>query len=195
MKRHLFTAAAVAAFTLTGQGALAEDCPIDVESSFDLTDQQIVEIYACMEDKLAESYGKQDHEVGSTYRDWAITATQGAVPGPHGKRILFSFVNDIGAEQYLKFEEEGVVMPVGSVIAKESITISKKKKAARVGPLLIMTKLEKGASPDTADWLYSGVQPSGKPLKVSQKFCHDCHAPYEDQDYLGYPVEEFRITK
>ena len=193
MKHSLFAAAAMAAFAISGTAAYAEDCPVDVEDSFDLTAEQIEDIYACMETKLIEGYGKQDHEIGAVYRDWSVTATRGAVAGPHGKRILFSFVNDIGKEQYLKYEEENVQMPVGSVIAKESITISKKKKAALVGPLLIMTKLEAGAAPETGDWLYSGVQPGGKTLKVSQKFCHDCHSAFEDQDMLGYPLEEVRL--
>ena len=46
---------------------------------------------------------------------------------PHGNRIMDTFANDIAAEQYLKYQEEGFTMPVGSVLAKESITISIKK--------------------------------------------------------------------
>jgi len=42
-------------------------------------------------------------------------------------------------------------MPVGSVLAKESITVSIKKKAARVGPLFTMKKLEAGGAPETGD--------------------------------------------
>jgi hypothetical protein len=108
---------------------------------------------------------------------------------------LQTWANDIAAEQYLKFAEEGVDMPVGSVLAKESFKIHKKKKKAVVGPLFIMTKLEKGASPDTDDWLYSGLQPNGKPMKFKQSFCSDCHVSWEDQDDLAYPAEEVRITQ
>ncbi|MEO0914413.1 MAG: cytochrome P460 family protein, partial [Pseudomonadota bacterium] len=104
-----------------------------------------------------------------------------------------TFANEIAAEQYTKFEEEGVVMPVGSILAKESIKITKKG-AVRVGPLFIMTKGETGAAPETADWVYSGVQPNGKPMKFKQAFCHDCHSAWEDQDSLAYPLEEVRIS-
>lgn len=83
-------------------------------------------------------------------------------------------------------------MPVGSVLAKESITISKKKKAAVVGPLFIMTKGEVGSSPETGDWIYAGLQPNGKPMKFKQSFCHDCHVSWEAQDMLAYPLEEVR---
>ena len=81
-------------------------------------------------------------------------------------------------------------MPVGSVLAKESISLSVKKKMARPGPLLIMTKMEAGSIPETNDWFYAGLQPNGKVMKIKQSFCHDCRETYEDSDYLAYPVEE-----
>lgn len=187
-------AAATAATALTASGAHAADCAVDVEDAFDLEQAQIVEIYDCIKDSLAEGYGKLDHEIGANYRSWHATATAPAIPGPHGKRALNTFANDVAVEQYLKFEEEGVVMPVGSILAKESVTISTKKKKASIGPLLIMTKMEKGSIPETNDWLYSGVHGNGKTMKVKQSFCHDCHSAFEDQDMLGYPVEEVRIS-
>ena len=84
-------------------------------------------------------------------------------------------------------------MPVGSVLAKESISLSIKKKKARPGPLFIMTKMEAGSIPETNDWLYAGLQPNGKVMKIKQSFCHDCHEAYEDSDYLAYPVEEVHL--
>ena len=81
-------------------------------------------------------------------------------------------------------------MPVGSVLAKESISLSVKKKMARPGPLLIMTKMVAGSIPETNDWFYAGLQPNGKVMKINQSFCHDCREAYEDSDYLAYPVEE-----
>jgi hypothetical protein len=85
-------------------------------------------------------------------------------------------------------------MPAGSVLAKESITISTKKKTARPGPLFIMTKGEEGAAPDAGDWIYSALMPNGKEMKIKQAFCHDCHIAWEAQDMLAYPVEEVRIS-
>lgn len=185
---------ATTAFIALASTASAETCAVDVEDPFDLEGAQITEIYACIQAKMIEGYTKGDNEIAAAYRDWAPTATRPAVAGPHGNRLLMTFANDIAAEQYLKFEEEGVVMPVGSVLAKESIGINKKKKEARVGPLFIMTKGEAGAAPDAGDWIYSAVQPSGKPMKIKQSFCHDCHSGWESQDALGYPLEEVRIS-
>src|SRR6056297_352601 len=104
------------------------------------------------------------------------------------------YAKDVAAEQYLKFATEGVDMPAGSILAKESISISKKKKEARTGPLFIMTKGEEGAAPDAGDWVYSALMPNGKPMKISQSFCHDCHVSWEAQDMLAYPLEEVRVS-
>lgn len=194
MYKSIPLAAFVLAAMFAGNTASAEDCPVTVESAFDLEESDVNAIYSCIGDKMAAGYAKGDNEVAAVYRNWTPTATRPAVAGPHGNRLLQTFANDIAAEEYLKFAEEGVSMPVGSVLAKESISISKKKKAARVGPLFIMTKVAAGTAPETNDWVYSGVQPNGKPMKFKQAFCHDCHTGFEDQDYLGYPVEEVRVS-
>ncbi len=194
MKRQLFAAATLAASLMMGQTAAASDCKVDVADPFDLEAAQITEIYDCIKAEMVENYTKGDNEVAATYRDWTVSSTRPAVAGAHGNRLLQTFANDVAAEQYLKFADEGVVMPVGSVLAKESITISKKKKAAVTGPLFIMTKAEAGSAPETADWVYSVVQPNGKMMKFKQSFCHDCHVSWEAQDMLAYPLEEVRVS-
>lgn len=194
MKRPLFAAAACAAILMTGQTALASECKVDVQDPFDLDAAAVTEIYDCIKAELAEGYAKEGDPVASAYRDWTVTAIRPAVQGAHGNRLLLTFANDIAAEQYLKFAEDGVVMPAGSVLAKESITISTKKKAAVPGPLFIMTKGEPGSAPDTADWVYGGLQPDGKPMKFKQSFCHDCHIAWETRDMLAYPMEEVRVS-
>ncbi|MEO9650477.1 MAG: cytochrome P460 family protein [Roseobacter sp.] len=185
-----------AAFSMIAGAAFAQDCSqldAEVEDFFDLDETHVVALYACLEQKMADGYAKGGDEVGSAFRTWAVTSTRPAAEGSHGNRLLQTFANDIAADQYLEFAEEGFVMPVGSVLAKESISFSKKKKTARPGPLFIMTKMELGSIPETDDWLYSGVQPNGKVMKVKQSFCHDCHTAWGDRDSLAYPLEEVRI--
>jgi len=195
MNRIYKFAAVASAVLFTSSAAMAQEaCPVSVLEPFDLTEADVNEIYDCMKDRLTAAYTKQGNKVAENYRNWAPTATRAAVAGPHGERLLLTFVNPIGAEQYLKFEEEGVVMPVGSVLAKESIKINKKKKAAVVGPLFLMTKLEAGGAPEAGDWRYDALTPGGKPMKIKQAFCADCHNAFEGQDALGYPVEEVRIS-
>jgi hypothetical protein len=194
MKTLTRLGAAAFGLALTATTAFAEDCAtLTVEDRFDLEGEDIVALYDCLADKLAAGYAKEGDAVGANYRSWAPTATRPAIQGSHGTRILNTFANDIAAEQYLKFEDEGVNMPVGSVLAKESISLSIKKKKARPGPLFIMTRMEAGSIPETNDWLYAALQPNGKVMKVKQSFCHDCHEAYEDSDYLAYPVEEVRL--
>ncbi|GFE65257.1 cytochrome P460 family protein [Litoreibacter roseus] len=190
--RRFFTAAIIATAATTAV-AQAADCTVNAADPFDLGEADVTELYACIEGKMAEGYAKEGHEIGTAFRSWTVTSTRPAVAGAHGNRLLQTFANDIAAEQYLKFEEEGVVMPVGAVLAKESIKITKKQ-TGRVGPLFTMTKLETGAAPDAGDWLYGGVQPNGKVMKVKQSFCHDCHSAWETQDMLAYPLEEVRIS-
>ena len=186
----------VAALTLAAGASSAQDCTaVTVEDAFDLDEAAIAAIYDCLQDKMATGYAQQGDEIGTAYRDWAVTATGPGVAGPHGNRLLMTFANDIAADQYLKFAEDGVEMPVGSVLAKESITVSIKKKTAHPGPLFIMTKVGTDNAPDAGGWLYSGLQPNGKVMKVKQSFCHDCHTGWEAQDMMAYPLEELRLTQ
>lgn len=187
MTRTSLIAAALALFAAP---VFAEGvCPVEGDR-WDLDEAGVDALYACMKDRLAEGYGREGHPIGSVYRDWNETATRAAVTGPHSERFLLTFVNDIAAEQYLKYEEGDFEMPVGSILAKESIGV--REGEGRVGPLLIMTKVDD--RPETDNWLYTGVQPNGKELKVSQSFCHDCHSPYEASDSMGYPGFDVRLT-
>jgi len=192
---HLVKFAAVVSFALLAStGAQAQDCPVSTTEPFDLTEADIASIYACIGDRMVEGYTKGGDMVAKNYRNWTVSGTRHGVAGAHGNRLLLTYANDIAAEQYLKFAEEDVVMPVGARLAKESIKINKKKNAAVVGPLFLMTKLAAGAAPETADWLYGGIQPNGKPMKFKQSFCHDCHMSWEEQDYLAYPLEDVRVS-
>jgi len=195
MKKTALLAATFAGLSVFATAGYAQDCKaVTVEDAFDLDEAAIVALYDCLKDAMAEGYAKEGDPIGRNYRNWTVSSTRPAVQGAHSNRLLQTFANPVAAEQYLKFEEEGVEMPFGSVLAKESITVSIKKKAARVGPLFIMTKLKSGAAPETDDWLYRGLQPNGKPMKFKQSFCHDCHVSWEDQDSLAYPMEEVRVS-
>ena len=195
LKKAALLAATFAGLSVFATAGYAQDCKaVTVEDAFDLDEVAIVALYDCLKDAMAEGYAKEGDPIGKNYRNWIVTSTRPAVQGAHSNRLLQTFANPVAAEHYLKFEEEGVVMPVGSVLAKESITVSIKKKAARVGPLFIMKKLEAGGAPETDDWLYGGIQPNGKQMKFKQSFCHDCHESWEDQDFLAYPMEEVRVS-
>ncbi len=191
-----FTWIAVAgmALAVTGGAAQAEECTFD-KKAIDFEQADIDRLYNCVNDKLAEGYAKEGHEIGSTYRDWQVTATGPAAPGPHGDRFLLTYANDVAFEEYVAYREDGgFSMPVGSVLAKESYKLSKKGKPRR-GPLFIMTKMAAGEADETDNWLYAGVQPNGKVMKVKQSFCHDCHTAFSDRDSMGYPDPDVRLNQ
>lgn len=182
-------AAALAAAGFAAPAAAQDTCAVEGDH-WDLDDAGVAALYDCMSQRMIDGYTKEGDEIAAVYRDWTPTATRMAVAGPHGERFLNTFVNDIGAEQYLKFEDGDFEMPVGSILAKESVAV--RKGTGRVGPLFFMTKVDD--APDYDNWFYSGVQPNGKPLKISQAFCHDCHTAFDNQDSLGYPLEEVRVS-
>ncbi|MFV2033783.1 MAG: cytochrome P460 family protein [Halocynthiibacter sp.] len=185
----------VAGFALAGTIAYgasdAAQCKAEGDPA-DLEDAAIAALYECIEGAMAEGYSRQDDEVGSVYRDWAITSTLPALAASHGNRYVQTFANDIAAEQYLQFATEGFVMPEGSVLAKESFRVADNG-VAKVGPLFTMTKLAEGGAPDANDWLYGVLLPNGKTMGIQQAFCSACHTLYSDQDDLAYPLEEVRI--
>ena len=186
--------AAAALFAGLGMSSAAyAECTSDV-SKDDLTDEQVQALYDCIKSELREGYAAGGGEHTSDYTGWKAAATLPAAPGVHGKRFLMTFVNEVGFDEYVKYSEERGPMPVGTVIAKESFNLSKKGKV-RKGPLFFMTKAAAGGESDKyGNWVYAAFSPKGKAMKIKQSFCHDCHAAFEDQDALGYPVEDYRLS-
>ncbi|MEJ6395086.1 cytochrome P460 family protein [Gymnodinialimonas sp. 2305UL16-5] len=190
--RLLASAAAVAALVATS--AAAQDCTFDAEIP-DFTQEQIDALYECISDDLAAGYAQGDNAWATEYRSWGAAATGPAAPGFHSNRFLNTFVNEVGYEAYIQYEEddESFEMPVGSVIAKESYSL--REGAPRPGPLFFMERAATADYPDTDGWIYSAVQPNGNPMNISQSFCHDCHGGYAFSDSLGYPAFEVRLSQ
>lgn len=164
----------------------------------DLTGDEAQAVYDCLKDSMLSGYTKGnkrwiDPSYVADYRSWTAASTFPAAPGFHGERFLLTFVNETGAEQYLKYAEEGFTMPAGTVIAKESFSVNAQGKA-KAGPLFFMEKAPAGSSPETNDWYYMMVAPNGAPMAVNVvQACHACHSGFDYRDGLGYPVEEARV--
>jgi cytochrome P460 len=203
MNTTLRTAAAAAGFALAISVVPAgakTDCDPGKPGA-ELSTDEAQAVYDCIKDALFAGYQKGDKkwipaEYVSDYRDWAKVSTIPVNPGWHGERYLLTYVNEVGAEEYLKYLEERGPMPVGTVIAKESFAVKDSGKVKKA-PLFIMEKVAAGTMPDTADWLYLLVSPGGKPMKINaQKACSVCHQDnFGFRDGLGYPVEEARVTQ
>ncbi|PWJ22499.1 cytochrome P460 family protein [Jannaschia seohaensis] len=188
MRRLSMPALAAVLFSFPVSAQEAPTCALPADR-YDMTAEQIDAMYDCMSDYMIQGYQAEGDEIAMAYRGWTQASIRPAVAGVHGERFLNTFVNDVGAEQYLRFEEGDFEMPVGSILAKEMIGIRDNGDARRA-PLLIMTKVDD--APETDGWRYSGVQPTGQALRVSQSFCHDCHVNFDASDSMGYPVEEVR---
>lgn len=172
--------------------AYAESCKAP-KAGLELSPDEMSELYKCIQPGLVKAYARKDHEVGSVYGGWKAASLRPAAPGVHSGQYLMTYVNDVGYDQYVKYSNDGTQLPVGTVIAKENFTIKSSGKVSK-GPLLIMTKVGDEAA-DTGGWVYTGVKPNGKNLKVDGKgFCHACHQAYPTQDFLGYPVEDARVS-
>lgn len=189
--KKILTAGTFVAALFASSAAYAE-CTTEIKKA-DLTAEQVNGLYDCIKSELREGYASKGGANTKEYTNWKVTATAPAAPGIHGKRFLLTFVNDIGFDEYVKFAEENVNMPVGSILAKESFNVSKKGKVKK-GPLFFMTKVAAGGEADKyGNWVYAAFTPKGKEMKIKQAFCSACHNGYEDQDDLGYPAEEVRI--
>lgn len=159
----------------------------------ELSADEMTELYNCLQPKFAKAYAKKGDEVGSVYSSWKPGSIRPAAPGVHSGQYLMTYVNDIGYDQYVEYRTDGSQMPIGTVIAKENFTIKSSGKI-KFGPLLVMTKVGDEAA-DTRGWLYTGLKPNGKTLKVDAKgFCHACHQAYPTQDFQGYPVPDARVV-
>ena len=191
--RHLKITGAAFALALSSAPALAQSCDNFEGDRFDFTEDQVIALYECVRGDLIDGYTAGDNPVAAVYRDWQVAQTLPSVPGVHSNRFLNTFVNEIGYEAYVQYEEddESFEMPVGSIIAKESF--STRDNAPRRGPLFIMERAATADYPDTDGWIYSAVQPNGNAMNISQAFCHDCHGALAFSDSLGYPSPEVRL--
>lgn len=100
--------------------------------------------------------------------------------GPHQKKYVSVYVNDIG--KHAMMEEKKPIFPVGSAIVKEKLG-DYKSKAPEL--LTIMVKREKGFDPAGGDWEYFLMDGKAKKfIKTDVKSCKKCHAAEVDTDYV-----------
>ncbi|MDA1308568.1 MAG: cytochrome P460 family protein [Proteobacteria bacterium] len=200
MKQKLIGAfAAACIMALASTSAQAANCNPSKKAGDDLSPVEAQAVYDCLKGDLHKGYMKGGKgwipaAFVKNYQNWTIASKYPAAPGFHGSRFLVTYVNKVGAAEYLKFKEENVNIPAGTVIAKESFKVTAKGKV-RKGPLFFMQKTKAGKSPKTMDWYYMAVSPGGKPMKINPvKACSKCHLEnFSDRGGLGYPIEEARV--
>lgn len=194
---NTYGGAAVLVAVFGASGAMACD---PGKPGYELSGDEAAEVYDCLAEGLHEGYkagAKQwiPADKVADYRGWTQASTFPAAPGFHDSRFLMTWVNETGADDYMRYAEDPVI-PVGTWIAKESFTVTDEGEA-QPGPLFLMEKVAEGTSPETDDWFYMAVAPSGTPMGVNViSACSDCHqGAFGHQGGLGYPVEEARVAK
>lgn len=172
----------------------------DVQKPGDtLTGDEAEAVYDCLKADLQAGYQKGPKRwipeaFVKDYPSWTKASAFPAAPGFHGGRFLVTYVNSVGADEYMKYKPENVTIPAGTQIAKESFAINEDGKVSK-GPLFLMEKVAAGKSPETDDWYYMMVAPNGAPQAVDVvTACSECHlGNFGEQGGLGYPVEDARI--
>lgn len=167
----------------------------------DMTAADAQAVYECLKDSMYANYNKGSKrwipaEIVRDYKDWKLASSAPAAPGFHGERYLVTRVNAVGYDAYTEFRDENVEIPAGTLISKESFDVADNG-SAKAGPLFIMQKVAAGTSPETMDWYYMMISPSGAPVAVNViTACSECHMEnFGFQGGLGYPAEEVRVQK
>jgi hypothetical protein len=146
---------------------------------------------------MLEAYAPGQHWAAGAWGDWEQFSTVAYISATHGGRFVHNAVNDIGAEQYGRYEDLNR-MPVGSTVVKPSFAVTPDGHST-LGPLFIMEKMTRNWNEATADWRYAMINPDGSTFGVTGgpnsdglMFCHECHTMGQDNDYMLFLPEEVR---
>ena len=189
---------AVAALALGLAGAAAAQQfeikrHLKIDNPARLKPSESLSIYQSIADELSRGYAASKDKAAMNYRKWRLFNTAPYYSLTHGNRYVNNYANE------KSYGKPGAVMPPGTVIAKDSFTVTADS-AIFGGALFIMEKLAPGASPETGDWRYAMIMPDGSFLGDSTganpglvKFCHGCHKAKADDDYLYFLPEAYRV--
>ncbi|WP_170571657.1 cytochrome P460 family protein [Ruegeria atlantica] len=172
-----------------------EDAHIAIENPADLSKEEASRIYKSLQKRMARGYDAAHLDLLMNYQNWPLFNDAPYISATHGQRYVNSYANRM-AHNYGTLQE-GEKLPVGSVLAKDSVTVTDEGNI-HPGALFVMEKLPEGASPETADWRYIMVLPDGSMFGDTTGFrasavayCHDCHEAVADRDYTFFVPEDY----
>ena len=155
-------------------------------------------IYRDMADDLADIYDLSGVTAAAGYQYWRRYNSSPYLSVTHGQRYVNNYANE-AARDYGRFEHSGP-LPVGAVIAKDSVAVTRDGEIF-AGPLFLMEKMAPGFSNATGDWRYTMIMPDGSLFGVTKgknservEYCIGCHLARERFDHLYYPPEKFRVS-
>lgn len=168
---------------------------ITIENPANLSMEEAIGIYGDLKARMRVGFAASKLEMIEGYQNWELFNRAPYVSATHGNRFVNSYANHI-ASNYGTLKA-GEKLPVGSVLAKDSITVTTEDHIFP-GALFVMEKLAPGASPATADWRYVMVLPDGSVFgdttgdrSGSVAYCHECHEAVADRDYTFFVPEAY----
>jgi cytochrome P460 len=212
-RRRTFPALALSALALaiglglvqTSGHAADTDDPLRPKKHFDvkrpanLTANESLTIYQNIADEMAEGYAISQDPVTERFRKWRQYNMSPYKSATHGNRYVNNYANAIAADAEYGKMPSGGQMPVGSILAKDSFTVTADT-AVFAGALFIMEKMPEGTKPAFGDWRYVMILPDGSYFGDSEGddaeavgFCHDCHKAKADNDFLFFVPKKYRI--
>ena len=167
-----------------------------VKNTANLSGADAERIYAALKEDMAQRYRLSRLPAAAAYPGWTRYNRVPYRSAGHGRRFVNHYANE-KARAYGRFEKAGR-LPVGSVIAKDSITVTDDG-VASPGPLFVMEKMPDGFNYVSGDWRYTMIMPDGSVFGTTKgesaervKFCIPCHLAAEQQDHLHFIPEPFR---
>jgi len=163
-----------------------------------LSDAEVIAVYDCLQPQMAVAYAASGADIAVHFNSYRLYSNHPYVSATHGERYVMNYANDT-ARAYGLFEKAGA-LPVGSKLAKPSFSV-KGNGQATMGPLFTMEKMDAGFNPDSGDWRYSMVLPSGSVVGSTNgkgadkvEFCIGCHLSVTpEQDSIMLIPEEYRV--
>jgi len=147
--------------------------------------------YAQVRDDMAARFAASGEPAAIAYRRWWRANRSPYLSATHGARYVNNYVNE-PARVYGTLEP-GEAMPVGSIIAKDAVTVASDG-TVLPGTLALMEKMPAGYDAAARDWRYVLILPDGSIFADSSgsnpggtTFCVDCHATAGDAaDHLFF---------
>ncbi len=162
----------------------------------DLTGEEAEKIYVSLMAKMARGYATSQIKGAEDYQKWQRYNTVPYLSAAHGRRLVNNYANQI-AQAYGKFEQAGK-FPVGSMIAKDNVTVNDKG-VVNPGALLLMEKMQDGFNYVSGNWRYTMIMPDGSLFGTTNgegskkvEFCIACHLAAEKYDHLHFLPKKYR---
>lgn len=126
------------------------------------------------------------------FGEWRRYNTAPYVSATHGQRYVNNYANRT-AHAYGRYEESGP-MPEGSVLAKDSFTVTQDGDVF-AGALFVMEKMAPGFNAASHDWRYTMILPDGSLFgqtggegSARVAFCITCHEAVPEQHHQMFFV-------